>query len=211
VRKGNATKLLTDEHFQAMKDHDVPQWYVDSCMKIKYMFPKAHAAAYVIAALRVAWYKVYHPAAYYAAFFTGRGEDFDAEPVLGGINAVKSLMDNIRARGKEATQKEQDQAESLHVVYEAMLRGVEFLPVDLYKSHAHKFTMEDGKVRLPFSAVKGLGGAAAEGLMKARDEGEFLSQDDVQARSGLSKTLMETLAQMGAFGSLPASAQMSFF
>ncbi len=211
VRKGNATKLLTDEHFQAMKDHGVQQWYVDSCMKIKYMFPKAHAAAYVIAALRVAWYKVYHPAAYYAAFFTGRGEDFDAEPVLGGINAVKSLMDNIRARGKEATQKEQDQAESLHVVYEAMLRGVEFLPVDLYKSHAHKFTMEDGKVRLPFSAVKGLGGAAAEALMKARDEGEFLSQDDVQSRSGLSKTLMETLAQMGAFGSLPASAQMSFF
>jgi len=154
---------------------------------------------------------VYHPAAYYAAFFTGRGEDFDAEPVMGGIRAVKTLMDNIRARGKEASQKEQDQAESLHIVYEAMLRGVEFLPVNLYKSHAHKFTMEDGKVRLPFSAVKGLGGAAAEALMKAREEGDFLSQDDVQARAGVSKTLMETLNQMGAFGDLPASAQMSFF
>ncbi len=211
VRKGNATKLLTDEHFEAMKDHDVPQWYVDSCMKIKYMFPKAHAAAYVIAALRVAWYKVYHPAAYYAAFFTGRGEDFDAEPVMGGIHAVKSLMDNIRARGKEASQKEQDQAESLHIVYEAMLRGVEFLPPDIYKSHAHKFTMEDGRIRMPFSAVKGLGGAVAEALMKAREDGEFFSQEDVQSRAGVSKTLMETLNQMGAFGDLPASAQMSFF
>ncbi|MBO5796961.1 MAG: PolC-type DNA polymerase III, partial [Clostridia bacterium] len=211
VRKGNATKLLTEEHFAAMKEHNVPQWYVDSCMKIKYMFPKAHAAAYVIAALRVAWYKVYHPAAYYAAYFTGRGEDFDAEPVMGGITAVKNLMDDIRARGREASAKEQSQAESLHVVYEAMLRGVEFLPVSLYHSHAHKFQMEDGRVRMPFSAVKGLGGTAAEALMKARDEGDFLSQDDVQSRSGISKTVMETLNQMGAFGDLPATSQMSFF
>ena len=105
----------------------------------------------------------------------------------------------------------EDQAESLHIVYEAMLRGVEFLPPDIYKSHAHKFTMEDGRIRMPFSAVKGLGGSVAEALMKAREEGEFFSQDDVQMRAGVSKTLMETLGQMGAFGDLPASAQMSFF
>lgn len=196
---------------EAMTSHGVPPWYLESCKRIMYMFPKAHAAAYVIAALRVAWYKVYYPAAYYAAYFTGRGEDFDAQPVLGGIGTVKALMDSIRAKGREATQKEQDMADALQVVYEAMLRGVEFLPVDLYRSHAHKFLMEEGRVRLPFSSVKGLGGAAADALMKAREEGEFFSREDVQMRAGLSKTLMETLTDMGAFGDLPASAQISFF
>ncbi len=211
VAKGKIKPAEWEEMVAAMREHKVEEWYIDSCTKIMYMFPKAHAAAYVIAALRVAWYKVYHPAAYYAAYFTGRGEDFDAEPVLAGPQAVKALMDDIRARGREASQKEQDQADSLHVVYEAMLRGVEFLPVNVYKSHAHKFLLEDGRVRLPFSAVKGLGGAAAESLMTARDEGDFLSQDDVQSRSGLSKTLMETLNQMGAFGDLPQTSQISFF
>ena len=216
VRKGMVAKGKIDPAewegmVAAMREHDVPDWYIESCTKIMYMFPKAHAAAYVIAALRVAWYKVYHPAAYYAAYFTGRGEDFDAEPVMGGIKTVKALLDDIRSRGKEASAKEQSQADSLHVVYEAMLRGVQFLPVNIYHSHAHKFTMEDGAVRMPFSSVKGLGGAAAEALMKARDQGEFLSQDDVQSRSGLSKSLMETLNTIGAFGDLPASSQMSFF
>ena len=211
VRKGNATKLLTEEHFNAMKEHGVPQWYIDSCMKIKYMFPKAHAAAYIIAALRVAWYKVHRPAEYYAAYFTGRGEDFDAEPVIGGKAAVKRLMDDIRARGKEASAKEQAQAESLHVIYEAMQRGVEFLPVDLYKSHSYKFTMEDGKIRLPFSAVKGLGGAAAQGLMDAREEGPFISCDDLQARSGITKAVVQSLRDLGAIDGLPETSQMTFF
>lgn len=211
VRKGNATKLLTEEHFAAMKEHGVPDWYRESCMKIKYMFPKAHAAAYIIAALRVAWYKVHRPAEYYAAYFTGRGEDFDAEPVQKGKQAVKMLMDDIRNRGKEASAKEQSQAETLHVIYESMARGIEYLPVDLYKSHTYKFLMEDGKIRLPFSAVKGLGGAAAQGLMDAREGGPYISCDDLQQRSGISKAVVESLRQLGALGSLPATSQMTFF
>ena len=212
VRKGKATKLLTDEHFAAMKEHDVPNWYVDSCMKIKYMFPKAHAAAYCIAALRVAWYKVHRPAEYYAAYFTGRGEDFDAEPVQQGKAAVKRLMDSIRAKDKkEATAKELSQAETLHVIYEAMQRGVEFLPVDLYKSHSYKFLMEDGKVRLPFSAIRGLGGAAAQSLLDARKGGEYISCDDLQNRSGISKSVLESMRELGVLGALPSTSQMNLF
>ncbi len=212
VRKGKATKLLTEEHFAAMKEHNVPDWYVDSCMKIKYMFPKAHAAAYCTAALRVAWYKVHRPVAYYAAYFTGRGEDFDAEPVQGGKEAVKRLMDSIRAKDKkEATAKELSQAETLHIIYEAMQRGVEFLPVDLYRSHSYKFVPEDGKIRMPFSAVKGLGEAAAQALMEAREEGEFISCDDLQNRSGVSKAVVESLSELGALGSLPATSQINLF
>lgn len=212
VRKGNATKLLTEEHISAMREHDVPEWYIDSCMKIKYMFPKAHAAAYVIAALRVAWYKVHRPAEYYAAYFTGRGEDFDAEPVMKGRDGVKQRMFELRSKGKEATQKDVDQAETLQIVSEAMARGIEFLPVDLYRSHSYQFLMEEGKIRMPFSAVKGLGGAAAQGLMEARETGEdYISCDDLQARSGISKAVVESLRQLGALGNLPETSQMTFF
>ena len=211
VRKGNATKLLTEEHFQAMKEHGVPDWYKDSCMKIKYMFPKAHAAAYIIAALRVAWYKVHRPAEYYAAYFTVRSDDFDAEPVMQGKAAVKRKMDEIRAKGKEASAKEQSQAETLHIVYESMARGMEYLPVDLYKSHSYKFLMEDGKIRLPFSSVKGLGGAAAQGLMDARADGEYISCDDLQTRSGINKATVESLRQLGVLDGLPETSQMTFF
>ncbi len=211
VRKGNATPPLTEEHFQAMKEHGVPSWYKDSCMKIKYMFPKAHAAAYIIAALRVAWYKVHRPAEYYAAYFTVRSEDFDAEPVMQGKAAVKRKMDEIRAKGKEASAKEQSQAETMHIVYESMARGIEYLPVDLYKSHSYKFLMEDGKIRLPFSSVKGLGGAAAQGLMDARADGEYISCDDLQTRSGVTKAVVESLRQLGALDGLPETSQMTFF
>ncbi|HBT65273.1 MAG TPA: PolC-type DNA polymerase III [Ruminococcaceae bacterium] len=211
VRKGNATKLLNEEHFTAMKKHNVPQWYVDSCMKIKYMFPKAHAAAYCIAALRVAWYKVYRPAEYYAAYFTVRSDDFDAEPVMKGKTEVKRRMDEIRSKGKEASAKEQSQAETLHIVYEAMTRGIVFLTVDLYKSHSYKFLMENGQIRLPFSSIKGLGVAAAQGLLEARKAGDFISCDDLQTRSGISKTVVESLRQLGALGDLPATSQITFF
>lgn len=213
VRKGNATKLLTEEHFQAMRDNNVPQWYIDSCMKIKYMFPKAHAAAYIIAALRVAWYKVHRPAEYYAAYFTVRSDDFDAEPVLQGKEAVKKMVDDIRERDKmkQASKKEQDTADTLHIVYEAMQRGIEFLPIDLYKSHSYQFLMEDGKVRLPFSSIKGLGGAAAQGLMDARGEGPYISCDDLQTRSGVSKAIIESMRQLGVLDGLAATSQMSLF
>ncbi len=212
VRKGKATKLLTEEHLTAMREHNVPEWYIDSCMKIKYMFPKAHAAAYVIAALRVAWFKVHYPAEYYAAFLTGRGGDFDAATVQAGIERVKEVMDDIRQRGKEASQKEQDTAELLHVVYEAMLRGVEFLPVDLYRSHWYKFIMEDGKIRLPFSAIAGLGEAAARSMQEAADPNDpYISCDDLQSRTGITKAVMQSLHELGVVDGLPETSQMSFF
>ena len=211
VRKGNGRKLLTEEHFSAMREHGVPEWYIESCLKIKYMFPKAHAAAYIIAALRLAWFKVYHPVEYYAAYFTVRGEDFDAEPVQKGKAVVKQQIDGIRARGREASAKEQAQADTMHIAYEAMVRGVEFLPIDLYRSHATKFLVEDGKIRMPFTGVKGLGEAAAEGLMNARKEGPFFSCDDLQTRSGVTKAVMESLRQMGVLGDLPETSQVSLF
>lgn len=216
VRKGMVAKKKIDpkeweEMMAAMRANNVPQWYIDSCMKIEYMFPKAHAAAYIIAALRVAWYKVHRPAEYYAAYFTVRSEDFDAEPVMQGKHAVKAMMDSIRARGKEASKKEQDSADTLHIVYEAMQRGIEFLPVDLYESHSYKFQMEGDKIRLPFSSIKGLGGAAAQGLMDARSEGPYISCDDLQTRSGVSKAIMDSLRQLGALDGLAETSQMSLF
>ena len=140
------------------------------------------------------------------------GEDFDAEPVQAGKDAVKRLMDSIRAKDKkETTAKEQSLAETLHVIYEAMQRNVEFLPVDLYRSHSYKFLMEDGKIRLPFTAVKGLGEAAAVSLMEAREDGEYISCEDLQNRSGISKSVVESLRQLGALGSLPETSQMTLF
>ncbi len=196
----------------AMREHGVEEWYIGSCKKIAYMFPKAHAAAYVIAALRVAWYKVHYPAEYYAAYFTGRGEDFDAAPVQAGIDRVKEMMLDIRQRGKEASKKEQDMADTLFVIYEAMLRGVEFLPVDLYKSHWYKFTMEDGKIRLPFNSIAGLGEAAARSLQDAADLNDpYISCDDLQNRTGINKANLQSMQELGVTAGLPETSQITFF
>lgn len=212
VAKGKVAPEVWENMEKSMREHGVEEWYIGSCKKIMYMFPKAHAAAYVIAALRVAWYKVHHPVAYYAAYFTGRGEDFDAAVVAGGIQNVKNTMDDIRSRGKEASQKEQNMAETLHVVYEALLRGVEFLPVDLYKSHWYQFRLEDGKIRLPFSAIAGLGEAAAKSMMEAADPKDpYISCDDLQSRTGITKSVMQSLKDLGVVDGLPDTSQMTFF
>ena len=212
VRKGNATKLLTQEHIDTMKANGVEQWYIDSCMKIKYMFPKAHAAAYVSAALRLGWYKIYYPLEYYAAFMTVRGDDIDAATVLKGRQAVKDLMADIKRKGKEAQPKEINMYPSLQVVNEMMARGVEFLPIDIYKSDALTYRIEDGKIRMPFGAMSGVGENAALALAKAR-EGveEFVSIDDFAQRAGASSSTIESLKQVGAFGSLPETRQISLF
>lgn len=213
VRKGNATKLLTEEHIKAMKDNGVEQWYIDSCMKIKYMFPKAHAAAYVSAAMRLGWYKIYRPIEYYAAFMTVRGGDVDAGVVVLGKQAVRNRMKEIDAKGKEASATEKDQYVALQVVNEMMARGIEILPVDLYKSDATVYKIEDGKIRMPFGAMSGTGEAAAIGLAKARDDGDgpFISIEDLKHRSGASSAVIESLRMIGALEGLPENSQMSLF
>lgn len=212
TRKGKATKLLTPEHIQTMKDHNVPQWYIDSCMKIKYMFPKAHAAAYMISTLRLGWYKVYHPVEYYAAYFTVRGEDFDAAVVLQGREAVRRKMNEITMKGKEASKKEEDAFATFQIVNEMLARGIEVLPIDLYCSDARKYTVEEGKIRLPFASLSGVGEAAANSLAAARETGgDYISIDDLQTRAKVSKSVIEALQAAGALKGMPASSQMSLF
>ncbi len=211
VRKGKAAKLLTPEHLDAMRSHGVPQWYIDSCIKIKYLFPKAHAAAYMISTLRLGWYKVYYPTQYYAAYFTVRGEDFDGLTVMKGKAAVKKKMSDILAKGKEASAKENAAFATFQIINEMLSRGVEVLPVDLYKSDSYKYTVENGKIRLPFASLAGVGESAAKSLQQAAKEGEYISIDDLQIRSKVTKSVIETLEEAGVLKNLPQSNQMSFF
>ena len=213
VRKGNATKLLTEEHFKAMREHNVPEWYIDSCMKIKYMFPKAHAAAYMIATLRLGWYKVHKPVEYYAAYFTVRRENLDGAIAMQGHKAVRDKMNNIKQKQSvhEATAKDEAEYQTLQIVNEMMARKIEFLPVDIYKSEAKMFKVEDGKIRLPFSSLPGVGGAAADSLAETGKHTEYLSIEDMQIKTKVTKAVIETLKDVGVLNNLPESSQMSLF
>lgn len=213
VRKGNATKLLTEEHFKAMREHNVPEWYINSCMKIKYMFPKAHAAAYMIATLRLGWYKVHKPVEYYAAYFTVRSENLDGAIAMQGHQAVRDKMNNIKQKQSvhEATAKDEAEFQTLQIVNEMMARKIEFLPVDIYKSEAKMFKVEDGKIRLPFSSLPGVGGAAADSLAETGKHTEYLSIEDMQIKTKVTKAVIETLKDVGVLKDLPESSQMSLF
>lgn len=213
VRKGNATKLLTEEHFKAMREHNVPEWYIDSCMKIKYMFPKAHAAAYMIATLRLGWYKVHKAVEYYAAYFTVRSENLDCAIAMQGHQAVRDKMNNIKQKQSvhEATAKDEAEFQTLQIVNEMMARKIEFLPVDIYKSEAKMFKVEDGKIRLPFSSLPGVGGAAADSLAETGKHTEYLSIEDMQIKTKVTKAVIETLKDVGVLKDLPESSQMSLF
>ena len=210
VRKGRG---LPDGAEQEMKDAGVPEWYIGSCKTIEYLFPKAHAVAYVMMAFRIAWFKVYHPLAFYAAYFYRRSQKggFDVTLMTGGLEMVKA---NIKAidGNEEATNKDEDLLTTLEVAYEYYLRGFEFLPIDLYKSHATKFLIEDGKLRPPFVSISGLGESAAWDLMESREGKDFLSIEEVaNACSKVSKTHIQMLKDAGAFGDLPETSQVSLF
>ncbi len=210
VRKG---KGLPDGAEQEMKDAGVPDWYIGSCKKIKYLFPKAHAVAYVMMAFRIAWFKVYHPLAFYAAYFYRRSQKggFDAVMMTQGLDAVKANLEAID-NNENATDKDEDLLTTLEVCYEFYLRGYEFLPIDLYKSQATRFVVEDGKIRPPFVAISGLGENAAKDLVNGRDGKTFLSIEEVAAACPkVSKTHIQMLKDGGAFGSLPDTSQVSLF
>ena len=215
TRKGKAPKELPPFE-DAMKKIGVEQWYIDSCYKIKYMFPKAHAAAYVIAALRIAWYKIYYPIQFYAAYFTVRGGAIDAVSAVQGKAAVKAKMEeykNKKNHGIEVSQKEEDTYVVNQIVIEMLARGFEFLPVDLYKSDWRVYQIEEGKIRLPFSAIDGIGDKAALAIADAvkRNPDGFIASDDLANEPGVGKSVVDALRAAGALGDLPESKQISLF
>ncbi len=212
TRKGKAPKELPP-YEEAMKTIGVEQWYIDSCYKIKYMFPKAHAAAYVIAALRLAWYKIYYPIHFYSAYFTVRGGAIDAVAAVEGKAAVKRKMEEIKLKGNDKTAKDESTYVVLQIVIEMLARGIEFLPVDIYKSDARIYRIEDGKIRLPFGAIDGIGENAANSIADAKNDGngEFMSYDDLMARAGIGRSVVDALKAAGALGDMPESNQISLF
>jgi len=210
VRKGRGLPPGAEEEMVAA---GVPDWYIGSCKKIKYLFPKAHAVAYCMMAFRIAWFKVYHPLAFYAAYFYRRSQKggFDAVLMTGGLEAVLANIDAIDSN-EDATAKDEDLLTTLEVVYEFYLRGFEFAPISIYESHATRFLIKDGKILPPFVAISGLGESAAWDLMEGRKDKTFLSIEEVSlACPKVSKTHMQMLKDAGAFGDLPDTSQVSFF
>ena len=210
VRKGRGLPPGAEEEMVAA---GVPDWYIGSCKKIKYLFPKAHAVAYVMMAFRIAWFKVYHPLAFYSAYFYRRSQKggFDAVMMTHGMETVVSNIDAIDAN-ENATAKDEDLLTTLEVVYEFYLRGFEFLPISVYESHATKFLIRDGKILPPFVAISGLGESAAQDLMEGREGKTFLSIEEVAlACPKVSKTHIQMLKEAGAFGDLPDTSQISLF
>lgn len=210
TRKGNAKKLFNDEIYQAFKDHNVEDWYVESCKKIKYMFPKAHAAAYVTAAIKLAWFKVHRPVEFYAATLIKHTENLEIEVMLNGREAVKQRIDTLKGIPKRSD-KEDKTLEAMLLVYEMMMRGIEILPVDAKRSSATAYIVEDGKIRLPFNSVPGCGENAAVKLKEVIDEGSAICIDEIQSQSGVNGTVIEKLKAMGVFDGYQQSAQFTLF
>ena len=208
VRKG---KGLKPEWEEEMKAHGVPDWYIWSCKKIKYMFPKAHAAAYVMMAYRIAYCKIFYPQAYYAAFFSIRAPGFDYELMCLGQDKLLYHMKDYEKRMDTLSKKEQDTYRDMKVVREMYARGFEFLPIDIYESGANRFKIKDGKLLPSLSTISGLGEKAAEAVVDAVKDGPFLSKDDFRNRTKVSKTVVDLLSDLKILDGLPESNQLSLF
>ena len=208
VRKG---KGLTDEMIDAMKANNVPDWYLDSCLKIKYMFPKAHAAAYVLMAVRIAYFKVHHPLYYYAAYFTIRASDFDLITMIKDKESIKNTVKDMYSRYMDLGKKEKDVLTVLEIMNEMAHRGFKMQPISLEKSQAFDFTIEDDTLIPPFIAVPGLGENVAKRIVEAREDGPFLSKEDLNKKAGVSQKIIEYLDDLGSLPDLPDKAQLSIF
>ena len=208
VRKG---KGLTDEWIEIMKANGVPDWYMESCKKIKYMFPKAHAAAYVMSAIRLCWYKIYYPMEFYAAFLTVAPGGFNAEIVGRGYRGVSEAIEEIEAKGQEATAKDNEMLSTMQLVREALARGVEFLPVSLKMSDAKAFLPENGKIRMPFNSLPGVGDTAAEKIVEVRNSTDIYSVQELREKAKLSRAVIELLRANGVLNGLTETNQLSFF
>jgi DNA polymerase-3 subunit alpha (Gram-positive type) len=208
VRKG---KGLRPEWIEEMKAHDVPQWYIDSCLKIKYMFPKAHAAAYVMMAWRVAYCKVFYPLAYYAAFFSIRASGFNYELMCQGRDKLEYHLADFKRRADSLSKAEQDTLRDMRIVQEMYARGFEFMPIDVYRANATRFQVIDGKLMPSFASIAGMGQKAAEQLQDAASDGQFLSREDLRNRGKISKNMCDLMDSMGLLGDLPESNQLSLF
>ncbi len=214
VRKGKASKdpETWQEHVKTMQEANIPEWFIGSCAKIKYMFPKAHAAAYVISAFRIAWYKVHMPVYFYASWYSSKATDVDVENMIKGYSSIKARLEDIQSKGYEATNKENGQAESLKVALEATARGIKFLNVDLYESDATVWVVKsDTEIYPPFNAIDGLGDTVAKNIVAEREKGKFISMEDIQKRAKVSSTLMDRMKEMNILKDLPESNQLSLF
>jgi DNA polymerase-3 subunit alpha (Gram-positive type) len=210
IRKGKGVKP-EDETY--MLEHNVPDWYIESGKKIKYMFPKAHAAAYVLMAVRIAWFKIHHPLAFYATYFSVRADDFEIELMTQGQAAIRKKIEEIEEKGNAALPKEKSLLTVLEVALEMVARGFRFLSVDLYRSHATRFIIDEEVNGLipPFAAISGVGETAAKNLYDAAQSGTFLSLEDLQERARASRTVIDILVQLGCVEGLPETNQLSLF
>ena len=208
VRKGKGLKPEWEEEMLA---HGVPDWYIWSCKKIKYMFPKAHAAAYVMMAWRIAWFKVFKPEAYYTAYFSIRASAFSYEMMCQGKERLEYNLKELQSRGKEnLTAKDQDSIKDMRIVQEMYARGIEFIPIELEKAHNKDFQIFDGKIMPALSAIDGLGEKAAEAIVEAIKDGPFLSKEDFRNRTKVSKTITDKMTELGILGDIPETNQLSF-
>jgi len=208
VRKG---KGLTDDEERTMQACRIPKWYIESCKKIKYLFPKGHAVAYVMMTMRIGYFKIHHPSAFYAATFSVKSDDFDYVKMCLGPDIAKGEMRRINIAGNEATQKDEKSMVLLELVNEMYARGLKFAKLDIYKAHATKFLLTDDGLMPPLCAVAGLGETVADTIVAAREDGEFFSIEDLKARTKVNKNVVQLLKDNGVLDGMPETEQLTLF